>query len=86
MATGALVEERPQPCLLVGFFVFSVNLLIFLFCHFPSGTEGSRTLPATPFLAWSGCSGAGLATSTGSAPISRRAGVPRRVPLLNFFC
>lgn len=41
MATGALVDEhsqRSQTHLLVGFFVFPMNLLIFVFCHFPCGT------------------------------------------------
>lgn len=70
MATGALVDEhsqRSQTHLLVGFFVFPMNLLIFVFCHFPCGTGGSRTLPVAMLLACSGRSGAWLATGTESA-------------------
>lgn len=70
MATGALVDEhsqRSQTHLLVGFFVFPMNLLIFVFCHFPCGTGGSRTLLVAMLLACSGRSGAWLATGTESA-------------------
>lgn len=64
MATGALVEECPQTYLLVGFFVFPMNLLIFLFFHFRTGKGGSRTLLTATFLAYSGHSGAWLAIAT----------------------
>lgn len=70
MATGALVDERSQRSrthLLVGFFVFPMNLLIFLLFHFPCGTGGSRTLPVAMLFACSGRSGAWLATGTESA-------------------
>lgn len=61
MATRAFVEECPQTYLLVGFFVFPMNLLIFLFFHFPSGKGGSRTLLTAMLLACPGHSGAWLA-------------------------